>query len=113
MIVVRHSVVIDEPAHRAGHLWADFVAHRIAGRDFAPDEWLAAEGAGGVMGAGDVHFEAVSVGRTKVTLTVRLELQPSDPRTGPEVEGAYHRAVSHLDRFHEFVDARIAQGERG
>lgn len=109
MIVVRHSVVVDEPVQRAGHLWADFVAQRITDSDFAPDEWLAADDdAGGVMGAGDVHFEAVSVARTKVTLTVRLDLQPSDPQTGPEVEGAYHRAVVHLDRFHGFVDARIA-----
>ncbi len=99
MIVVRHSVVVDEPVQRAGHLWADFVAHRFADSDFAPDEWLAADGAGRLMGTGDVHFESVSVARTKVTLTVRLDLQPSDPQTGPEVEGAYHRAVSHLDRL--------------
>ena len=84
MIVVRHSVVVDEPVQRSGHLWADFVAHRIAESDFAPDEWLAPHPAGGVMGSGDVHFEAVSVGRTKVTLTVRLDLQPSD-RFGAEI----------------------------
>jgi hypothetical protein len=108
MIVVRHSVVVDEPVHRAGHLWAEFVRHRVADRDFVADEWLEVDDARGVMGTGDVHFEAVSVARTKVTLTVRLDLQPSDPRTGPEVEGLYHRAVTHLDRFHDFVDARGA-----
>jgi hypothetical protein len=57
---------------------------------------------------GEVHFEAVSVARTRVTLIERLDLQPSDPQTGPEVEGAYHRAVADLDRFHEFVVARVA-----
>ena len=46
--------------------------------------------------------------RTKVTLSVKLDLQPSDPETGPEVEAAYHRAVAHLDRFHDYVDARVA-----
>ena len=40
MIVVRHSVIVDEPVQRAGFLWADFVAHRISDRDFTPDEWI-------------------------------------------------------------------------
>jgi hypothetical protein len=106
MIVVRHSVVVDEPVERAGFLWADFVAHRVADPDFVPDEWIEVDDACGVMGAGDVAFEAVSVGRTKVTLSVELDLQPSDPQTGPEVEGAYHRAVAHLDHFHDYADAR-------
>jgi len=106
MIFVRHSVVIDEPVARAGFLWADFVQHRISDRDFVPNEWLEVEDACCVMGAGDVHFEAVSVSRTRVTLSVQLDLQPSDPETGPEVEGTFHRAVAHLDRFHEFADAR-------
>jgi hypothetical protein len=109
VIVVRHAAVIDEPVQRAGHLWSDFVRESIAGPGFVPDEWLRADAAGAVMGAGDVHFESVSVGRTRVTLTVRLELQPSDPKTGPEVEATYHRAVAHLDRFHEFVDSRVAR----
>ena len=106
MIFVRHSVVIDEPVGQAGFLWADFVQHSISDRDFVPDEWLEVDDACGVMGAGDVHFEAVSVSRTRVTLSVQLDLQPSDPETGPEVEGAFHRAVAHLDRFHDFADAR-------
>ena len=106
MIVVRHSVVVDEPVERAGFLWADFVAHRIADRDFAPDEWIEVDNACGVMGAGDVAFEAVSVARTKVTLSVKLDLQPSDPGDRPEVEALYHKAVAHLDRFHDFADAR-------
>jgi hypothetical protein len=106
VIVVRHSVVVDEPVEQAGHLWADFVARRVNDDDFVPDEWLEVDGACGVMGAGDVHFETVSVARTRITLTVRLDLRPSDPRTGPEVEGAYHRAVAHLDHFHDFVVAR-------
>jgi hypothetical protein len=108
VIVVRHSAVVDEPVARAGHLWADFVAHRMADGGFVPDEWLQVGDGCGVMGAGEVHFEALSVGRTKVTLSVRLDLQPSDARTGPEVEGAYHRAVAHLDRFHDYVDGRVA-----
>lgn len=108
MIVVRHSVVVDQPVQRAGHLWADFVAHRLAQEDFVPDEWLDVGRSGPLRGVGEVHFEPVSVARTKVTLSVRLELQPSDPQTGPEVEGAYHRAVAHLDRFHDFVVARVA-----
>ncbi len=103
MIVVRHSVVVDEPVGRAGHLWTDFVRHEIARDDFTGDEWLEAVGEHGVMGAGDVHFESVSVARCKVTLTVRIDLPPSDPATGPEVEAAYRRAVDHLDRFHDFV----------
>lgn len=106
MIVVRHSVVVDEPVERAGFLWADFVAHRIADRNFVPDEWIEVDNACGVMGAGDVVFEAVSVGRTRVTLSVKLDLQPSDPETGPEVEGTYRRAVAHLDRFHDYADAQ-------
>ena len=113
MIVVRHSVVIDEPVERAGFLWTDFVHHRMTHRDFVADEWLEADGDGahGVMGAGDVAFEAVSVARTRVTLSVQLDLQPSHPETGPEVEATYRRAVAHLDHFHTFVDARVA--ERG
>ena len=106
MIVVRHSVVVDEPVERAGFLWADFVAHRIADRNFTPDQWIQVDNACGVMGEGDVTFEAVSVGRTKVTLSLKLDLQPSDPETGPEVEATYHRAVAHLDRFHDYADAR-------
>jgi hypothetical protein len=106
MIIVRHSVVIDEPVKRAGFLWADFVQHRIADRGFVPDEWLVVDNACGVMGAGDVAFEAVSVGRTRVTLSVQLDLQPSHPDTAHEVEAMYHRAVAHLDRFHDFADAR-------
>jgi uncharacterized membrane protein len=108
VIVVRHSVVVDEPVARVGHLWADFVAHRITQPDFLPDEWLEMDDARGVMGAGDVHFESLSVARTRVTLSLGLDLQPSDPATGPEVEGAYHRAVAHLDRFHAYVDERTA-----
>jgi hypothetical protein len=108
MIVVRHSVVIDEPVEEAGHLWSDFVRQRIADRDFVADEWLEVDNACGIMGAGDVSFEAASVGRTRVTLSMKLDLQPSDPHTGPEVEATYHRAVAHLDRFHDYADARIA-----
>lgn len=108
MIVVRHAVVVDEPVERAGHLWSDWVAHRVDAPDFVPDEWLAVDEARGVMGAGDVHFESLSVARTKVTLSVRLDLQPADPKTGPEVEATYRRAVTHLDRFHDYVDARTA-----
>jgi hypothetical protein len=108
MIVVRHSVVIDEPVERAGFLWADFVAHRIADPDFVPDEWIEVDdNACGVMGTGDVAFEALSVARTKVTLSVRLDRQPSDPETGREVEATYRRAVNHLDRFHDYADARV------
>jgi hypothetical protein len=106
MIVVRHSVVVDRPVERVGHLWTDFVRHEIARDDFVADEWLEADGDRGVMGAGDVHFESMSVARAKVTLTVRIGLSPSDPGTGPEVEAAYRRAVLHLDRFHDFVEAR-------
>ena len=107
MIVVRHSVVVDEPVARVGHLWADFVAHRVADRDFVPDEWIEVDDSRGVMVVGDVAFEAVSVGRTSVTLSLKLDLQPSDPETGREVENTYHSAVVHLDRFHDFTDARV------
>ena len=107
MIVVRHSAVIDEPVERAGYLWAEFVRNRISDRSFKPDEWLEVDNACGVMGAGDVTFEAVSVARTRVTLSVDLDLAPSDAETGPEVEATFRRAVAHLDRFHDFVSARI------
>jgi uncharacterized membrane protein len=106
VIVVRHSVVVDEPVQRVGSLWGEFVAHRISDRGFMPDEWIQVDNACGVMGDGDVTFESVSVARTKVTLSLKLDLQPSDPGTGPEVEAAYHRAVAHLDRFHDFAGAR-------
>lgn len=107
MIVVRHAVVIDGPVTQAGHLWADFTRARLAEPDLVRDEWLHEGGSSGRIGAGEVHFEAVSAARTRVTLTVRLELAPSDPRTGPEVEASYHRAVAHLERFHEFAVFRV------
>lgn len=106
MIIVRHSLVIDQPVQRAGFLWSDFVAHRVSDGDFAPDEWIRVEDARGVMGDGDVTFEPVSVARTRVTLSLKLDLQPSDAATGPEVEAAYHRAVAHLDRFHDHTGSR-------
>jgi hypothetical protein len=106
MIIVRHSAVVDQPVQRAGFLWSDFVAHRISDPGFAPDEWIRIDDDRGIMGDGDVTFEPVSVARTKVTLSLRLDLQPSDAETGPEVEAAYHRAVAHLDRFHDFAGAR-------
>lgn len=108
MIVVRHAVVVDEPVERAGFLWAEFVAHRLSDRWFVPDEWIQVDNACGVMGAGDVTFESVSVARTRVTLSLKLDLQPSDPETGHEVEAAYHRAVAHLDRFHDFAGTRVS-----
>jgi hypothetical protein len=108
VIVVRHAVVVDEPVERAGHLWTGFVRHEIGRDDFAADEWLEADGHHGVM-TGDVHFETVGVARCRVTLTVRMDLPPSDPRTGHEVEAAYRRAVDHLDRFHDFVAAEVAR----
>jgi hypothetical protein len=107
MIVVRHSVVVDGPVGQAGHLWAEFVSRRVSDPTFAPDEWVRVDNACGVMSEGDVHFESVSVARTRVTLSVKLDLQPSDPSTGPEVEEAYRRAVAHLDRFHDFAAERI------
>lgn len=108
MIIVRHSEVIDEPVEKAGYLWADFVQHRVADHGFVPDEWLQVDNACGVMGTGDVSFEAVSVARTRVTLSVKLDLAPADAETGSEVEATFRRAVAHLDRFRDFVDARIS-----
>ncbi len=107
MIVVRHSVVIDEPVERAGYLWADFVRQRIADHNFVPDEWLEVDNACGVMGAGDVSFEAVGTARSKVTLSLELDLRPSDPETGQEVEATFRRAVAHLERFHDYADAHF------
>ncbi len=69
MIVVRHSVVVDEP-----------------------DERIEVDNACGVTGVGDVMLEAVSVGRTRVTLSVRLDLQPSDPETGRPLPRLHRRA---------------------
>jgi hypothetical protein len=111
MIVVRRSVVIDEPVERAGCLWAEFVRQRISDRSSKPDEWLEVDNACGVMGAGDVAFEAVSAARTRVTLSVELDFAPSESEPEPEmeaeVEATFRRAVAHLERFHDFVDARI------
>jgi hypothetical protein len=37
---------------------------------------------------------------------VQLDLSPSDPATGPEVEKTYRRAVAHLDRYRDFAEMR-------
>ncbi len=71
-----------------------------------PDEWLVKDNACGVLGSGDVTFEPVSVARTRVTLSVQLDLPPSDAATGPEVEETYRRAVAHLDRYRDFAEMR-------
>ena len=107
MIVVRHSVAVEEPVTRVGYLWADFVRRRLAEQGFVPDEWLHAGDPGDAAGSGDVHFEADGAARTTVTLTLRLDLPPSDARTGPAVEAAYHRAVAHLNAFGEFAVAGV------
>ena len=106
MIVVRSSTVVDVSIEQAGHHWADFVRQRLSDRNFVPDEWLAKDNACGVFGSGDVIFEPLSVARTRVTLSVRLDLSPSDPATGPEVEETYLRAVAHLDRYRDFAEMR-------
>jgi len=106
MIVVRSSTVVDVPIEQAGHHWADFVRQRLSDRNFVPDEWLFKDNACGVFGSGDVRFESVSVARTRVTLSVQLDLSPSDPATGPEVEETYRRAVAHLDRYRDFAEMR-------
>jgi len=106
MIVVRSSTVVDVPIEQAGHHWADFVRQRLSDRNFVPDEWLVKDNACGVCGSGDVTFEPVSVARTRVTLSVQLDLSPSDEATGPEVEETYRRAVAHLDRYRDFAEMR-------
>jgi hypothetical protein len=106
MIVVRSSTVVDVPIEQAGHHWADFVRQRLSDRNFVPDEWLVKDNACGVFGSGDVTFEPVSVARTRVTLSVQLDLLPSDAATGPEVEETYRRAVAHLDRYRDFAEMR-------
>jgi hypothetical protein len=106
MIVVRSSTVVDVPIEQAGHHWADFVRQRLSDRNFVPDEWLVKDNACGVFGSGDVAFEPVSVVRTRVTLSVQLDLAPSDPSAGPEVEETYGRAVAHLDRYRDFAEMR-------
>ncbi len=106
MIVVRSSTVVDVPIEQAGHHWADFVRQRLSDRNFVPDEWLVKDNACGVFGSGDVTFEPVSVARTRVTLSVQLDLSPSDADTGPEVEETYRRAVAHLDRYRDFAEMR-------
>ena len=106
MIVVRASTVVDVPVEAAGHHWADFVRRRLSDRNFVPDEWLVKDNACGVFGSGDVAFEPVSAARTRVTLSVQLDLSPSAEATGPEVEETYRRAVAHLDRFRDFAEMR-------
>ena len=44
--------------------------------------------------------------RTRVTLSVQLDLSASDSATGPEVEKTYRRAVAHLDRYRDFAEMR-------
>jgi hypothetical protein len=106
MIVVRSSTVVDVPIEQAGHHWADFVRQRLSARNFVPDEWLVKDNACGVCGSGDVAFEPVSVARTRVTLSVQLDLAPSDPSAGAEVEETYRRAVAHLDRYRDYAEMR-------
>ena len=79
---------------------------RLSDRGFVPDEWLVKDNACGVSGSGDVTFEPVSAARTRVTLSVQLDLLPSDAATGPEVEDTYRRAVAHLDRYRDFAEMR-------
>jgi hypothetical protein len=106
MIVVRSSTVVDVPIEEAGHYWTDFVHQRLSDRNFVPDEWLVKDNACGVFGSGDVTFEPVSVARTRVTLSVKLDMSPSDPATGPEVEETYRRAAAHLGRYRDFAEMR-------
>ena len=106
MIVVRSSTVVDVPMEQAGRHWADFAPRRLSDRNVVPDEWLVRDNACGVLGSGDVTFEPVSVARTRVTLSVQLDLLPSDAATGPEVEETYRWAVAHLDRYRDFAEMR-------
>jgi hypothetical protein len=41
-----------------------------------------------------------------VTLSVQLDLSPSDAATGPEVEETYRRAVARFDRYRDFAEMR-------
>ena len=41
-----------------------------------------------------------------MTLSVQLDLSPSDAATGPEVGETYRRAVAHLDRYRDFAEMR-------
>jgi hypothetical protein len=82
MIVVRSSTVVDVPIEQPGTT--------------GPISCV----------SGDVTFEPVSVARTRVTLSVQLDLSPSDDATGPEVEETYRRAVAHLDRYRDFAEMR-------
>ena len=104
MIVVRASTVVDVPIEQAGQSWADFVRQRLSDRESVPDEWLATDNACGVLGSGDVTFEPVSAGRTRVTLSVEIDLSPSAAAAGPEVEETYRRASAHLNRYRDSAE---------
>jgi hypothetical protein len=104
MIVVRSSTAVDVPLDQAGRHWADFVRQRLSDRNFVPDEWVVKDNACGVSGNGDVAFEPVSIARTRVTLSLTLDLSPSDPAAGPEVEETHRRAVAHLNRYRDYAE---------
>lgn len=106
MIVVRSSSVVDVPIEQVGHHWADCMRQRLSDRKFVPDEWLVKNNACGVFGSGDVAFEPASAARTRVTLSVEIDLSPSDAATGPEVEETSRRVVAHLDRCRDFAEMR-------
>lgn len=108
MIIVRASQVADIPLERAGRLWGLYALQRLQDRQFVPDEWFGKDNACGVVGTGDVVIEPVSAARTRVTLSVELDLDQADPATATEVEGAYLRALAHLERFRDFAEAKAA-----
>jgi hypothetical protein len=106
MIVVHSSTAIDVPIDQAGRQWSDFVRQRLSDRNFVPDEWLVKDNACGVLGSGEVAFEPVDAARTRVTLSVELDLAPSDPAAGPEVEDIRRRVAAHLGRYRDFAEMR-------
>jgi hypothetical protein len=106
MIVVHSSTAVDVPIEQAERHWSGFVRQRLSDRNFVPDEWLVKDNACGVLGSGEVVFEPVDTARTRVTLSVELDLAPSDPATGPEVEDVHRRVAAHLDRFRDFAEMR-------
>jgi hypothetical protein len=108
MIIVRSSTVVDVPLELAGQHWADYARKRLHDHDSVPDEWLVKDKACGMSGSGDVAFEPVSAARTRVTLAVLVEVDPSHPGegSGAEVEETYHRVAALLDRYRDFAESR-------
>ena len=73
-----------------------------------PDQKIAWAATTGATNAGAVYFEAVSVSRTRVRLTLDYEPEGLVERVGDLLDLMERRAVADLDRFKQFIESRRA-----